>query len=261
MNKKYNNIDVDDRDSVVTLELSRPNQLNAVNGEMHNELATIFREVSMTDAEAIILTGKGEAFCAGGDLKYFSEISNDAEEWRKIIRQGTRIIHDIINLEIPLLARINGDALGLGATLALFCDITIMASEAKIGDTHVAAGVPAGDGGTIIWPLLIGFQKAKEMLMTGKMITGDEAEELGLINYSVPLDDIDNKVDEIVNSFKEGPTVAIQYTKQSLNGWLRFMYNLLLRESLSVEALSAHHPNHKEALDAFNENRDPDFTR
>ncbi len=113
-----------------------------------------------------------------------------------------------------MIAKVNGDATGLGATLALFCDIVMLSEDARIGDPHVNVALVAGDGGAVIWPLLTSLNKAKELLMTGELLSAEEAKELGLVNHVVPADELDNATDEMVEKLATGPQTAIRYTKR-----------------------------------------------
>ena len=134
------------------------------------------------------MTGKGRAFCAGGDIKWFQDMT--PQQLDALFVEARKIIIDMLEVEQPIIAAVNGPATGLGATLALFSDVIFAADNAKIGDPHVRVGVVAGDGGAVIWPWLVGAARAKEFLMTGDIITAAEAERIGLINRVVPADQL-----------------------------------------------------------------------
>ena len=147
------------------------------------------------DVNAIILTGAGRAFCAGGDVKGMASGSADRDrqegQGQRCDRgpiaaaNGRRVVENMLDVEQPIIGAINGDAVGLGATIALLCDITVVSEKARFADTHVKVGVVAGDGGAVIWPLLIGPHRAKEFLMRGNFINGAEAGRIGMVNYAV----------------------------------------------------------------------------
>ena len=160
-----------------TLTIALDNgKVNAVDGRMHKELARVFLDAQDDEeSDLVILTGAGEAFCAGGDMDWFLMIIEDPREFRAIAPEAKRIVTSLLDLEKPLVCRLNGAAAGLGATIALMSDIIVAADTAAIGDPHVKAGLVAGDGGAIIWPQLIGFARAKELLLTGDMLPADEA--------------------------------------------------------------------------------------
>lgn len=255
----YENLEVSQQDDVLRIALDRPDSLNAVNAEMHSELATVFRDAYSRDASVVMLTGNGDAFSAGGDIGWMQNAIGDPEAFRQTIREAEEILQSLINLEKPIIARLNGDAIGLGATLSLFCDITIARQDISIGDPHVSVGLVAGDGGVVIWPLLTSMNKAKELLMTGDKLTAEEAVDLGLINYAVPPAELDAKTDEMVQKLATGPQTAIRYTKMALNSWLEHGMNVSFRESIALEGLSQIHEDHEEGVAAFLEGRRPQY--
>jgi len=165
----------------------------------------------------------------------------------------------MLDLDKPIIAAVNGAAVGLGATIALFCDIIIAAETARFGDTHVRAGVVAGDGGAVMWPLLVGPAKAKELLMTGDIIDAKEAERIGLVNKVVPLADLLPTARELARRLANGPTLAIAWTKHSINKRIKQDVNLLIDASLASENLTFLTEDHKEAARAFVEKREPKF--
>lgn len=256
---EYDYLDLTEDGNVLKIAMDRPDRLNAVNADLHEELSHVFRDAYQADARVVVLTGNGKAFSAGGDVGWMKDGIENPENFRETMREGETIIKDITNLEKPLIAKVNGDATGLGATLALFADITVMAEDARIGDPHVKVGLVAGDGGAIIWPLLTSMHTAKEMLMTGDLVSAAEAEDMGLANYAVPAGDLNEKVDELVEKLANGPQAAIRYTKKTLNSWIDLGNDLALERGISLEAVSQQHPDHEEAVDAFLEERSPDF--
>ena len=170
-----------------------------------------------------------------------------------------RMIQNMLEVNQPIIAALNGDAVGLGATIALFCDIIIAAENARIGDTHVRVGLVAGDGGAVIWPLLVGVHRAKELLMTGRLISATEAERIGLINRVVPQGEALAAAHELAEELANGPALAIRWTKASVNKLIRERMNLILDTSLAFEALTVTTEDHREAAQAWMEKRKPDF--
>ena len=241
---------------VAIITLNRPDALNAINPQLHTELEDIFSDVARDDdINVVVLTGAGRAFCSGGDVKSMDARQfDDTVKTRMPLRSARRLIHNLIEVEQPIIAAVNGHAVGLGATLALFCDIIIASKDAKFGDPHVRVGLVAGDGGAVIWPLLCGLAKAKEYLMTAV-----EAERIGLINRVVPPDDVTPKAIELAHRLANGPTRAIRWTKLACNKRLHDEVNMVLDASLAVETLSMHTEDHKEATRAFAEKRAPQF--
>jgi enoyl-CoA hydratase len=233
---------------------------NPVNAVMHTELSRVFGEVSRdTDVRVIVLTGAGSTFSAGGDLHDMKARRTDTRHHMRMLEEGARIVNSLLSLRTPIIARINGHAVGVGATIALFCDITIATDDAKFGDPHVRVGLTAGDGGALIWPHLVGFARAKEYLMTGKLLNAIRAADIGLINYAVPMAELDTKVAEFVEWFSTGPTQAISLTKLALNQALQQQAATMLEAHLGLECRSIFSDQHDEAVDAILEHREPRF--
>lgn len=255
---RYKSILVERRGKVLTLTMNRPEALNAVNQQLHDELANIFYDVQHdTAAEVVVLTGAGRAFCAGGDLAWMKDTLERREEEFLSPVDGKRIVFSMLDLEKPLIARVNGHATGLGCTLALFCDVIYAAKNAKIGDPHVKAGVVAGDGGAVIWPQLIGYARAKEWLMTGDLMSADEAAAMGLINRVFEPAELDEKVYAFADRLANGPTQAIKWTKVSVNIGLKQLAHSIMDTSLAYEWLTFGSKDHAEAVRAFTEKREP----
>ena len=189
---KYQCLKVEMQDGITTVTMNRPDQLNMFDMTMHKEVEDLFVDLAEDDAiNVVVLTGAGRAFSAGGDIKKSLALYGTDEGWKyitKLHHRAKRLVESILNCHKPTIAAINGDAIGVGATIALCCDMQVIADTARIGDTHVRVGITAGDGGPVIWPSLIGMNKAKEYLMSGTLIKGVDAEKMSLVNYSVPAD-------------------------------------------------------------------------
>ena len=229
----YKNIAVERKGRILRLTLNRPDSLNAITPAMHAELATIFADVRKDDeADVVTITGAGRGFCAGADLK---QPVPDRETGERIFVEAREIIVSILELDKPLISGVNGPAAGLGATLALFPDIVIASDRAKIGDTHVKVGLAAGDGWAVIWPILVGVNKAKELLMTGEVIDAQEALRIGLFNHVVPHEKLDETVMAMAQRLATGNLMAIQYTKKAINQYVKWMLNQVFDYSLILE--------------------------
>lgn len=249
---------------VLVTTLNRPDSLNAVDPTMHGELPYAFRAADRDPASnAVVLTGAGRAFCAGGDVKRMAtgEPSTMIHSAAGVRGEAHDIVESLLSIEKPIVAMVNGPAVGLGATIALLCDVIVAAEDAKIGDTHVNVGLVAGDGGAIIWPSLIGVARAKEYLMTGRLLTGKEAADLGLVNRAVPLEDLRAYVMELANELAAKAPYAVRATKAAVNRILKQRVLELLDVSLAWEQLSMAMPDHREASSAFMEKRPPKFGR
>jgi enoyl-CoA hydratase len=227
---------------------------------MHAELARVFHEInSDPDTDIVVLTGTGRAFTAGGDINWMQQMIDDPREFQKAVVEGKAIVFDFLELEKPVIAKVNGDAVGLGATLGLFSDVIFASDRARIGDPHVAVGLVAGDGGAIIWPQLIGYARAKEFLFTGELVDAGRAAAMGLINHCVPHDELNTRVDAFARRLAAGPLKAIQWTKVSVNIGLKQLAHSILDASLAYEGQSNLTLDHREAVRAFLEKRGPRF--
>lgn len=244
----------------LTVALNRPDLLNAVGARMHNELARVFYDIALDrETDLVVLTGAGKAFCAGGDVGWMQAIRAAPEGMAGIHVEGKRIIYGLLDLEKPVICRLNGDAVGLGATLALFSDTVIAADTARIGDPHVRVGLVAGDGGAVIWPQLVGHLRAKEYLMTGDLVAAPEAAAIGLINRAVPAERLDEEVDRLCAKLLRGAQQAIRWSKLSVNLSLKQLAHTVLEASIGYEIASAALPDHAEAVEAFAAGRRPEF--
>ena len=246
---------------VLHATLNRPETLNAVDPVMESELHRLFGDVG-ADAQTsvMVLTGAGRAFSAGGDVEQMQRVIDDPRLFVDGIPHAKHLIHSILDCPKPTIAKVNGAAIGLGATIALFCDIIFAANHAKIADPHVKVGFTAGDGGAVIWPQLIGYARAKEYLLTGDALTGEQAAKIGLINHAMAAEELDKAVDEFAHRLAVGASRAIQWTKMSVNLGLKLLATHILDASLAYEALSNLTKDHQEAVNAFRDKRTPDFT-
>src|SRR5579864_228486 len=268
---EYEFLKVEVADRVATITINRPEALNAVNNVVHHELEQIWIDVRADhDVNAILLTGAGRAFCAGGDIKGMAAgglVSATGKRAKGHGRgpiaasNGRRLVENMLDVEQPIIGAINGDAVGLGATLALLCDITVVSEKARFADTHVKVGVVAGDGGAVIWPLLIGPHRAKEFLMRGNFMSGAEAGRIGMVNYAVAPEAVMPKARELAQELADGPTYAIRWSKLAVNKWLKQQTNLILDASLAYEMVTFTTEDHREAARAFVEKRKPNFNR
>jgi enoyl-CoA hydratase len=246
---------------VLNATFNRPDTLNAFNEELEEDLSRLFLDVATDDETAVlVLTGAGRAFSAGGDFEQMQRAIDDPDLFLKGISSGKRMLFSLLDCPKPVIAKVNGAAMGLGATIALFCDIIIAAEHAKIADPHVKAGYAAGDGGAVIWPQLIGYARAKEYLMTGDALTGEEAARIGLINKAVSPANLDGVVNELAQRLANGASRAIQWTKLAVNIRLKEVAHAVLDASFAYEALSNLTVDHQEAVNAFRDKRPPRFT-
>ena len=258
---RYQTLTVETADRIATVTFRRPDKLNAVDAQMHTELSRIFVDLNEDrDVDVVVLTGSGRAFSAGGDIEWMQSAIDDPGSFEQTAREAKQIVFSLLDCEKPLIAKLNGHATGLGATIALFCDVIFAAETAKIADPHVSVGFVAGDGGAVIWPQLIGYARAKQYLMTGEPLTAAQAAAIGLINEALPADRLDARVAEFAGRLRHGATKAIRWTKQSVNIGLKQLAHSIMDASIAYESLSNRTADHQEAVSAFREKRAPRFT-
>ena len=249
-----------DANGVATLTLDNPRRKNAVSRPMHKEIERIWDDVDRDDdIRVVVLTGEGNAFCAGTDLSVQDEDNRTGRKGRPPTKSARRLFWNMLDAEKPVIAKVRGPAYGVGVSIALACDMVIAAEGARFCDSHVRMGIAPGDGGAALFPLLLGFHRAKEYLMLGEPIPAEKAVEIGLINYCVPDDELDAFVDGYARRLAAGAPLAISYTKMSVNLLLKQMMSGAFETSLAYDQLTLFTEDHKEGASAFLEKRDPVF--
>jgi enoyl-CoA hydratase len=244
---------------VMWVLLNRP-KLNLIEDELHDDLSRVFYDLNTDpDVDVIVLTATGKTFCGGGDAHWMQSMIDRPEKFRHVAAAAKRIVFSLLELEKPIICCLQGAAAGLGATIALLCDIIVASDDAVIGDPHVKMGFVAGDGGAVIWPQLIGYARAKEFLLTGEMIGAKRAEQLGLVNYALPSHEVGAKTQELADRLASGATLAIRWTKVVSNIPLRRLAHELMDASIAYEMNSNLTSDHQEAVRAFIEKRQPKF--
>lgn len=184
----------------------------------------------------------------------------DIADWTVAADEARRIVYAMIRCEKPVIARVNGHAMGLGATLVAYCDISVMMDAAKIADTHVKVGLSAGDGGAAIWPLLMGFTRARRYLLTGDVMTGAEAADAGLVTEAVDtVEALDKRVAYYADGIANGASLAVAETKRAINLILRRLLEGVVEDHLAGETRTFTSEDHLEAAQAFRDKRAPVF--
>src|SRR5690349_8368416 len=174
-----------------TVVINRPEDLNAVNKELHWALANVWRQLAADrDAAVVVLTGAGRAFSAGGDLNWITSFLDDPVARDESVREGAEIIDEMLRFPLPVIAAVNGPAVGLGCSMAVLCDVVLMSEKAHFADPHVAVGLVAGDGGAAFWPLLTPILRSREYLYTGDKIPAAVAVDLGLATRTTRPDEL-----------------------------------------------------------------------
>jgi enoyl-CoA hydratase len=247
-----------DEHGVATLTFNRPDVRNAFNERMYAELTDVLRPLrGADDIGAVLVTGAGDAFCAGGDFSMIGRFGENEAYARRIMDQGVQLPQDWLRVRPPIVAAVNGHAMGLGANLALLSDIVVMSERARIGDTHVRAGIVAGDGGALIWPLLVGPNRAKELLMTGNQVTAQDAWRMGLVNHIVAPEDLLPKARVLAVQLATGPRHAIAWTKQAVNLSMLREASWMLTLTNAQEARTMGQADIREGVASFQEGRKP----
>ncbi len=248
--------------NILTLSLDNPDKMNANTEAMHWGLSRIWDDIDADpDVAVVIFTAAGDrAFSAGGDPAHMERTLGDDLHWLKVAGEAKRIVYGMLACNKPVIARLNGHAVGFGATLALASDIIVGVEGARFGDPHCNIGLVCGDGGALLWSQQIGYARAREFLFTGRLVKMEEAAEIGLINYAVPREELDAKVMELASAIAKGAGRSIQLTKNVLNLPLRQAALATMELGMANEMLSSQSEDHREAVNAMLEKRDPNFT-
>jgi enoyl-CoA hydratase len=259
-NDAYRTFEVTRTGDVLRLVLDHPeSDLNAVDGLLHEEFTRLFRELKQEDeARAVVLTGRGRCFSAGGDFAWFPTLQ-EGSALDELRRDAKQLIWDLLEVELPIVAALNGPAIGLAASIALLCDVILMADTATLADPHVRVGIVAGDGGVAIWPLVLGPARAKQYLLTGDALPAVEAERLGLVNRVVPAAELDAEAMRFAERLAAGAPLAVRYTKLAVNKLVKDALNVAFDASTALEIVTFQSEDHREALAALREKREPRF--
>lgn len=230
---------VEDIGSVRLITLNAPDRYNSVDDEMHQAIVDVWRLLERDEAaSAVVLTGAGSAFSAGGDMTHLRNVHRDPVLRRRTIRTAERLIHAAISCELPVVAAVNGPAVGVGATLALLSDLVVIADDTYIADPHVSVGVVAGDGGASLWPSYMGMLRAKEHLLLGTRVSAAECLALGIANRAVPTSEVLTTALELGARLADQPRQALRDTKRALNLHLRQAVNRTIDFALAAEGES-----------------------
>lgn len=256
----YKALQIERDGHVLRVTLNRPDTLNAYDAEMEQDFARFLAAVPRdVETRVVVLTGAGRCFSAGGDFDHMQRDIDNPMNFCDGMHNAKHLVYGMLDCPKPFIARINGHAIGLGATMALLCDFTIAVEDAKIADPHVKAGFVAGDGGALLWPQLIGYARAREYLLLGDTLTGKQAADIGLITRCAPADQLDSVVDDFVRRVLATPPRALQWTKLSVNLPLKQIASMMMDATMAYEGLSNITGDHQEAVSAFREKRAPKF--
>ncbi|MEV0932905.1 enoyl-CoA hydratase/isomerase family protein [Streptomyces phaeochromogenes] len=227
------------------IELNRPDQLNAMSEELHSGLASVWDTLADDpEARVVVLTGRGRAFSAGGNFDIMTRVQRDRAFREQNVDEARRIITGMVRCPLPVIAAVNGPAVGLGCSLALLSDLVLIADDAYIADPHVQVGLVAGDGGALVMPLLVGLTRAKELLFLGDRVGAEEAVRLGIANRVVPKDKLLDEAMDLAMRVAALPTRALRETKRAVNLHLEQAMNSVLEPALLAERDTMHDPDH-----------------
>jgi enoyl-CoA hydratase len=232
-------IEVTSEGDLRIVTMNRPTAYNAVNKGLHRGLATVWEQLADDrDARAVVLTGKGKAFCAGGDMEWFIELNEDWHERRRLMREAKSVARNQLACPLPVVAAVNGPAMGLGCSLALMSDYVVMADTARMADPHVVVGLVAGDGGAAVWPLFMSILHAKQYVLLGDHLSADDALRLGLCNEITPTADVVTRATHIATRLAALPPGAAHDTKRAMNMHLERAIDGIMDVALKAEDIS-----------------------
>ncbi|MEV0735310.1 enoyl-CoA hydratase-related protein [Streptomyces sp. NPDC050549] len=250
-------------DGVTYLTLNRPETLNALTPPQRDQLIALLAEASADPSvRAVVLTGTGRGFCAGADLRGGGTATAErvAGDVARTIRLGAqRLIAAVLDCEKPVIAAVNGTAAGLGAHLALACDLVLAAESARFIEVFVRRGLVPDGGGAYLLPRLIGPQRAKELMFFGDALTATDAERLGLVNRVVPDGELEKTTREWARRLATGPTRALALTKQLVNASLDSDRTSAFAAEAAAQEINMTTEDAREGVASFVERRSPEY--
>jgi len=236
--------------AVRLVTLNRPDALNAANETLHGELARIWPELDGDpEVRAVVLTGAGRAFSGGGDLGLLERMSADTKLRAAIMAEAAEIVRGMTAVRVPIVAAVNGPAVGLGCSLASMSDVVLVEEHAYFADPHVALGLVAADGGAVMWPLLTSLLRAKEYLLLGDRLPAEEAVRIGVANRVVPKGKSVEVALELAARLAALPPQSVRETKALLNDAVKRVVESILDRALAVESESFDEPAFRANLD------------
>jgi enoyl-CoA hydratase len=246
---------------VLRITFNRPESFNSVDAETHTQITDIWRDIDRDpDINCVIVTGAGKAFSAGGDFGLIESMVGNFDMVMSTWKEAKDLVYNIINCNKPIISAINGPAAGAGLVVGILADVSIAGKRARIVDGHPRLGVAAGDVAAIIWPMLCGMAKAKYYLLTGKPLSGEEAERIGLVSLCVEDDELQDIALGIATDLANGSQSALRWTKYSLNNWLRSA-GPIFDTSTALEMLGFMGEDVKEGVKSHREKRAPNFRK
>lgn len=243
---------IESRGSIRIVTLNRPEHMNSTSPELHRALVRVWAHLAEDpEARAVVITGAGKAFSAGGDWGLMQSLWDDHAKRADEMREARRLLTEIFDFPLPVVAAVNGPAVGLGCSLAAACDIVLIAQSAFLQDPHVAVGLTAADGGAPTWPMMMSMLKAKEYLLTCERIPADEAVAIGLANRVVPDGEVLDAAIALAEKLAAQPPQALRTTKEALNMHMRRALAGVLEYAAQSEYQSFDTPEHRAIVNGF----------
>lgn len=250
--------------SIATIQMNRPDALNALSLQLGKDLAAAVRQARADEARAVILTGSGRAFCSGGDLREMRAMGESEGSIEAFLDEPLKALHEVIALiretPIPFIAAVNGVCAGAGTNFALACDMILASDDASFNEAFVRIGLSPDCGGSFFLPRAVGEKLAAEMLMTGSTVSAQRAAEIGMINRVVPMAELMSEANSLAGKLAAGPTAAIGRVKKMLNATFSNDLTAQLKLEADCQVESGQSPDFKEGVSAFFEKRAPRFT-
>lgn len=250
-------VSYDLRDHVARVTLSRPDRLNAVTKPLYEGVRTAFDRAADDDARVVVLAGEGRAFCAGADMKAHDETERTAAERRSYVRAAQETCRAVQTHPVPVVAKVQGYAIGAGAELALSADLVVMAADAEMRFPEVSIGTYVGGGLTYTLPERVGAARALELVVTAATVTGAEAGEMGLANEVVPPDDLDGAVDDVAGTLAAHAPVPLGFAKRQFRRHPHRDRALTAEADALLACMAT--DDWREGVDAFADDREPTF--
>ncbi len=237
---------------VRVLTFNRPERRNAIDWPLYQAFVAAIEDAGRDrDVRVVVLRGAGGAFCAGGDIGFMEQMHTGEIDKADVQALQVRFFTAQIGLPQPTIAVVDGPAIGLGCTFALSCDLVFAGERARFADPHVQMGLVAGDGGALLWPLLVGPARAKEFLFTGDVLAADEAHRIGLVNRVYPQAEVLDHALAFADRLGRGPAATIQAIKALTNQTIRAQGEQLVRAGLAMESVSQGSEYHHTAVRRF----------
>ena len=250
--------------NVATIQMNRPDALNALSLQLGKDLAAAVRQAVVDEARAVILTGSGRAFCSGGDLREMKAMGESDGSIEAFLDEPLKALHEVIALiretPVPFIAAVNGVCAGAGTNFALACDMVLASDDATFNEAFVRIGLSPDCGGSFFLPRAIGEKLAAEMLMTGSTVSAQRAAEIGMINRVVPLAELMSEASGLAGKLVAGPTAAIGHVKKMLNATFSNDLTAQLKLEADCQVESGRSSDFKEGVSAFFEKRAPRFS-